>query len=89
MKFSLKKAKKITSLVLAFVMMLGLVEGITLGAFAVNVKADEFVAALKGKFNICLAFRLQNRTSYIFHIHVLFRCTYPHPVSILLLPVLL
>ena len=41
MKFSLKKAKKITSLVLAFVMVLGLVEGITLGAFAVDAKAEE------------------------------------------------
>lgn len=39
MKFSLKKAKKITSLVLAFVMMLGLVEGITLSAFATVAKA--------------------------------------------------
>ncbi len=39
MKFSLKKAKKITSLVLAFVMVLGLVEGITLSAFATVAKA--------------------------------------------------
>lgn len=41
MKFSLRKAKKITSLVMALVMVLGLVEGITLGSFATNVKAEE------------------------------------------------
>lgn len=41
MKFSLRKAKKATSLFLAFIMMLGLVEGITFNAFTTTVKAED------------------------------------------------